>query len=116
MRKVRERTERVERVFARIKEARAKRQALGGIVPDFGWFEDQVQNAIDKAHSIVGKARHVDCAKAAGGAVSGGYFLKKIGASVAGDYPEMGALVAAIGGAAEGLGAALGGAAAAGAC
>jgi RHS repeat-associated protein len=112
--KVRRRTEHLEKAYAKLK-ARMGSQRIG-FAPDFGVFEDKIQAAIDKGHEIIDGARNTSCAKAATGAGSGGYFLKRLGISLSADYPEFGTIVAGIGSAAEGLGAALGAGYAAGVC
>jgi RHS repeat-associated protein len=112
--KVIRRTRKVERAFDRLK-ARMESQK-SGFAPDFGWFEDQINSVIHREQSIVDGARHAPCGKAATGAYSGGYFMQKVAASLAADYPEFATIVAGIGGAAEGLGATLGAGSAAGLC
>ena len=70
-----------------------------GFAPDFGWFEDQINSVIHREQSIVVGATHASCSKAAAGAYSGGYFMQKVAAGLATDYPEFATLVAGIGGA-----------------
>ncbi len=114
--KMQRRKRHLEIAFERIKD-RHDEQAQRGFSQSFGWFEDQINNAIDRAGSVINGARHTDCAKAAGGAYSGGYFLEKLGTRLAGsDWPEFGALLAGLGGASEALGATLGAGAAADLC
>lgn len=104
MRRIRRGIARVERA---VREMRATaRHDRGGVAPDFGWFEDQVNKAIDKAQSIVHAVRTVPCGEASGIASSGGLVIERIGEGLASSgYPGPGGIVLGIGRSATSLGA-----------
>jgi len=105
--RVQRRLTHLKKAYARIKEKHEQQQQHAN-VPDFGWFEDQVNGAIKKSQSILGKIAHAPCGKAGAFATSGGIFLEKAGAGLAaGGYAEFGAIVSRLGSASALAGAGL---------
>jgi RHS repeat-associated protein len=111
--KVHRRTVHLKKEFAKLK-ARMENQRGGA--PNFGAFEDAINSVLNKERDIVSGAMNMNCEKAAVGAGSGAYFLKRLGLGMSAEYPEFGAIVIGIGDAAKGLAATLGAGATANLC
>lgn len=74
----------------------------------FPKWEGKVEEAIDKAFSILDKARQIPCQKARTFSTTGGVLMEKGSAGLAASgYEELGGALSAIGGAAAVLGAVL---------
>lgn len=111
-RKIERKTNKLHRRAVHLKKAFAKVKARmenqKGFAPDFGAFEDAINSVLDKERDIASGVVNMNCEKAAVGAGSGAYFLKRVGLGLSADYPEFGAIVIGIGEAAKGLAATLG--------